>query len=142
MKGPVIADISLVNQGVRLRADVEGKPSLEIDSQPPYGAGDTLSPMELFLTSLCSCAGGTILAILNKMRKTVVRFSIHAMGTRHQEPPSRFETIRLTFKLTSPDTNEAEFLKTIRLTEENYCSVWAMIKGNVDVVTEVEVSKE
>jgi len=142
MKGSVITDISLINQGVRLRANVEGKPSLEIDSQPPYGAGDTLSPMELFLTSLCSCSGGTVLAILNKMRKTVHRFSIHAEGTRREAPPSSFETIRLTFALVSPDTSEAEFIRAIRLTEENYCPVWAMIRGNVKVLTEAEITKE
>jgi putative redox protein len=142
MKGPVIANIRLVNQGVRLRADIEGKPSLEIDSQPPYGAGDTMSPMELFLTSLCSCSGGTVLAILNKMRKTVSSFSVHAVGIRREAPPSSFETIRLKFTLASPDTSEEEFLKTIRLTEENYCSVWAMIRGNVEVVTEAEITKE
>jgi putative redox protein len=140
VKAPVVLDVNLVNKGVRLKADLEGKPSIEIDSQPPYGAGDTMSAMELLLTSLCGCSGGTVLAILNKMRKTVVHFSIHAEGTRRQQPPTSFETIHLKFMLVSPDTSEAEFLKTIHLAEENYCPVWAMIRGNVEVVTEAEVS--
>ncbi len=142
MKAPVIADIRLINKGVRLRADIEGKPSVEIDSNPPYGAGDTMSALELFLTSLCACSGGTVLAILHKMRKTVHGFSIHAEGARSEEPPSSFKIIRLKFTLASPDTSEAEFLKTIRLAEESYCPVWAMIKGNVEVFTEAEITKE
>lgn len=130
----------LINESVRLRADVEGKPSLEIDSAPPYGAGDTLSPMELFLTSLCGCSGGTVLALLNKMRKTILSFSMEAEGTRLQEPPTRFSAITLKFKLVSPNTTEEEFKKIIRLTEEKYCPVWAMIKNTVEVETEAEVT--
>ncbi len=139
MKEPVSANIRLVNNGVRLRADVEGKPSVEIDSKPPYGAGDTLSALELFLVSLCGCAGGTILAILNKMRKTVDAFSIHAEGVRLQEPPTRFETITLKITLASPDTSEEELQKAVRLAEEKYCPVMAMVKDDVHIVTETEV---
>lgn len=138
MKEPVHADIRLMH-GVRLAASVEGKPTLEIDSKPPYGAGDTLSPMELVLVSLCGCSGGTVLALLNKMRKTVTDFAIHADGTRLPDPPTRYETITLKFTLTSPNTTEEELLKIVRLAEEKYCPVWAMLKGNVNVVTETEV---
>ncbi|MCE5236108.1 MAG: OsmC family protein [Clostridiaceae bacterium] len=140
MKEPVHATIRRINGGVRLRADVEGKPSLEIDSAPPYGAGDTLSAMELFLTSLCGCSGGTVLALLNKMRKTILSFSIEAEGTRLQEPPMRFSTITLKFRLASPNTTEEELKKIIRLAGEKYCPVWAMIKNTVEVETEAEVA--
>ncbi len=140
MKQPVRAQVRLVNDGVRLMTTFPEKPSIEVDSTPPYGAGDTLSAMELFLTSLCSCSGGTVLALLHKMRKTVSSFSIDAQGARREEPPTSYETISLSFRLTSPNTTAEEFLKVIHLTEEKYCPVWAMIKGSVTVNISAEVT--
>ena len=96
MKEPVSANLRLVNKGVRLRADAEGKPSIEIDSKPPYGAGDTLSALELFLVSLCGCAGGTILALLNKMRKTVDDFPYTPKGQGFKSRPPALKRLRST----------------------------------------------
>lgn len=140
MKEPVRAEVRLINDGVRLMTTFPEKSPIEVDSNPPYGAGDTLSAMQLFLTSLCSCSGGTVLALLHKMRKTISAFSIHAQGTRREEPPTSYETISLSFHLVSPNTTEEEFLKVIRLTEEKYCPVWAMIKGSVSVDISAEVT--
>jgi uncharacterized OsmC-like protein len=41
--------------------------------------------------------------------------------------------------LTSPNSTEAEVHKLIIMSEETYCPVWAMIKGNVDVETRVVI---
>jgi len=43
---------------------------------------------------------------------------------------------RLKLILESKDAQDADLEKAIRLSEETYCPVWAMLKGTVDVVCE------
>jgi putative redox protein len=46
-----------------------------------------------------------------------------------------FTRIILAFELTSPDAMDEDLRRSIELTEEKYCPVWAMIKGNVEIET-------
>jgi putative redox protein len=39
----------------------------------------------------------------------------------------------MTIDLKSPDTSESDFNKVLKLSEETYCPVWAMLKGNVAI---------
>jgi len=36
----------------------------------------------------------------------------------------------------SENTEDADMQKAIRLSEETVCPVWAMVKGNVEIITE------
>jgi putative redox protein len=39
----------------------------------------------------------------------------------------------LTINLKSPDTTEDDLKKVLKLSEETYCPVWALLKGNVEI---------
>jgi putative redox protein len=67
------------------------------------------------------------------MRKTITACDIHARGMRREEHPTGFHTIFLTIDLKSPDTSEEDIRKILELSEEKYCPVWALLKGNVEV---------
>ena len=67
------------------------------------------------------------------MRKTISGCEIQARGVRREDHPTCFKTIYLTVFLFSPDTTEEDFNKVLKLSEETYCPVWAMLKGNVEI---------
>ena len=135
------AKIQLLNEGVKFKSVVEGKPEVITDYLPPYGDGLSILPLELFLISFGTCAGGVILPMLRRMGKQVKDFQISVQGKRREEHPLCFEEIKLIVTVTSEDIIEEDVKKVLNLAEEKYCPVWAMMKGNVKITHEVCIKK-
>jgi putative redox protein len=125
--------ICLVNDRLHFKATVGENDPLSIDYTPPLGDNLGYTSLELFLLSLSSCVGSSVLTFLRKMRKSITCFSIQAKGIRKEEHPTCFKTIYMTINIESPDTTGDDMNKVLKLSEDTYCPVWAMIKGNVDV---------
>jgi putative redox protein len=68
------------------------------------------------------------------MQKTITACEISATGIRREEHPTCFKSISLFINLSSPDTTSEDLNKVLKLSEETYCPVWALLKGNVEVV--------
>lgn len=131
---PVETTIRLVGDKLRFDAALRDNAPITIDYLPPFGDGRGYTPTELFLISLMSCSGSTIVSLLKKKRKTVVSFVMSAKGYKREEHPAIFERVELHCELVSPDATEEDMRRCIELTEEKYCPVWAMVKRNVEVV--------
>lgn len=134
------AKIQLLNEGVKFKSTVEGKPEIITDYLPPYGDGLSVLPLELFLISFGTCAGGVITPVLRKMGKQVQDFQMTIQGKRREEHPLCFEEIKLIISVTSIDVTEEDLKKAVKIAEEKICPVWAMIKGNVIVTYELCVN--
>jgi putative redox protein len=134
------ASLVLQNNKLHFRGMVDGNDPVSIDYTPPLGDGLGYTSLELLLLSFSSCLGSALLTFLRRMQKTIEGFEITAQGQRHQEHPTGFKNIQIMIHLTSPNTTEAEVRKLIIMSEETYCPVWAMIKGNVDVETRVVIA--
>jgi len=141
MSNQLEAKIQLLNEGVKFKSLVEGKPEIITDYLPPYGDGLSLLPLELFLISFGTCAGGVISPILKKMGRHVRDLQITVQGKRREEHPLCFSEIKLVISVTSEDVTEEDLTKVMKLAEEKICPVWAMLKGNVDVKYELCVKK-
>jgi putative redox protein len=130
----VTASLVLVNDKLHFNGQADQNQPVSIDYTPPLGDNLGYTSLELLLLSLSSCIGSSILTLLRKMRKTIAGFEIDSKGIRKQEHPTAFKTIILDIKLNSPDASANDLQKVIKLSEETYCPVWAMMKGNVEVV--------
>ena len=130
------AKIQLLNEGVKFKSVVEGKPEIITDYLPPYGDGLSVLPLELFLISFGTCVGGVISPMLKKMGKQVSDLQIIVQGKRREEHPLCFKQIKFVITVTSADVTEEDLKKVLILAEEKICPVWAMIKGNVNVTYE------
>ena len=108
-----------------------------IDHAPPLGEGEGHSPMELALMSLCACSGQTVMSLLVKMQQRVRSFSVAASGERRDEHPQVFTSIRLEFQVAGESLDLEKIRKAVRLTEEKYCPVWAMLKSGVRISSAV-----
>lgn len=132
---------TLVDGQAKFASTARGLPPIVTDSAPPFGEGLEYKPLELFLISLATCAATTVAPILRKKRRTVERLVVRATGERREEHPTSFSRIVLRFELTSPDATDEDLRRSIELTEEKYCPVWAMVKGNVAVETPFEIRR-
>ncbi len=115
--------------------------SIDIDYPPPLGEGNGYTSLEIFLISLATCSGTSVTALLRRMGKSITGLKVHASGIRKDQHPTSFETIHLNFEI-SGDADDISVQKAIRTSEEMFCPVWAMIKGNVKVTTGFSITEQ
>ena len=139
MANIVYTSVSLLNGRMMFKGNAGDNPEIITDYIPPIGDGKGYMPLELFLLSLSSCLGGALSALLRKTGKGITALSIEAEGVRREQHPTSFESITLDIRVTSPDVTEADVKKAVDISEASICPVWAMIKGNVEVRTNITV---
>ena len=106
---------------------------IAIDYTPPLGDDRGYTPLELQLISVAACSASAVALLARRMKREVSRITVAARGERRTEHPLCFARIELEFVVESPDASDAEVEKAIRMSEETYCPVWAMLKGNVQI---------
>jgi putative redox protein len=137
----IVSSIILVNDRLHFEASVDGNEPISIDYTPPLGDNLGYTSLELLLLSLSSCIGSSVLTFLRRMRKNISACQIQSMGVRREEHPTCFKNIYLTVNLTSPDVSDEDFKKVLKLSEETYCPVWAMLKGNVEIDVKCDIKR-
>jgi putative redox protein len=133
--------INLLNQKLHFEGIVEGNKPISIDYVPPFGDNLGYTSLELLLLSLSSCLGSSMLLFLRRMQKTIEGFSINSIGIRKEEHPTGFKTIILEINIQSKDITKEDLDKVVKLSEETYCPVWSMLKGNVEIIVEYNISR-
>jgi putative redox protein len=139
MSNELKVTLNLVNDKLHFTGRADSKEIINIDYTPPFGDNLGHTSLELFLLSLSSCVGSSILLLLRKMKKTIIKFEVNAKGIRREHHPTCFEKINLEYLITSDDVKNEDVDKVIKLSEETYCPVWAMIKNNVEVNIEYKI---
>ena len=136
------SSIELINDKVNFEGIVDQNDPISIDYTPPLGDNLGYTSLELFLLSISSCLGTSVLAFLRRMQKTINTFHIDSVGYRKQDHPTGFEKVVLNLKLTSRDVTSEDLMKVIKMSEETYCPVISMIKGNVEIIINFEINEE
>lgn len=95
------------------------------------------SPMELVLIGLCGCTGYDVASILRKKREPFTSLEIRAMAERAAEPPTVYTDIRLIYRVGGKVSHKA-MEDAVRLSEEKYCSVAAMLRKTAKISYEIE----
>ena len=95
------------------------------------------SPMELVLIGLCGCTGYDVVSILRKKREPMTSLEVSASAERATEPPTVYTEIRLTYKVGGKVSHKA-VEDAVRLSEEKYCSVAAMLRKTAKITYSIE----
>jgi putative redox protein len=95
------------------------------------------TPMELVLIGLCGCTGYDVVSILQKKREPLVSLEVRAEAERAADPPSVYTSIRLIYRVGGHVSRKA-MEDAVRLSEEKYCSVSAMLSKTAKITTEIE----
>jgi putative redox protein len=127
------AGVKLVNDKLKFDGLVDKNEPVSIDYIAPLGDDSGYTSLELLLLSLSSCIGSAVLTFLRKMKRTISGCEIKAVGFRHETHPTGFRKITVAIEICSADVMEADMIKVIKLSEETYCPVWSMLKGNVEI---------
>ncbi|MBN2398280.1 MAG: OsmC family protein [Deltaproteobacteria bacterium] len=133
MAKSVAVQATLTNEMLQFTAAAGDNPEIIFNYPPPMGDGPGYNPLELFLMSLAVCSSTASVILLRGMKKTVSGVSVHAQGILRRKPPTSFEKVVLEFIFTSPDATDHDAQQAVRLAEETYCPVWAMLRNNVEV---------
>jgi putative redox protein len=95
------------------------------------------SPMELVLIGLCGCTGYDVANILGKKREPFTTLEVRALAERAPNPPSVYTEIRLIYRVGGKVSRKA-VEDAVKLSEEKYCSVSAMLKKTAKISFEIE----
>lgn len=141
MDNIVETSVELINDKIMFKGRAGSNPDIITDYVPPLGDGKGYMPLQLFLISLSTCLGGTIAPLLRRMGKNIEVLSIQAKGQRREQHPTGFEKIVLSISVKSDNIKEDDIQKVINMSEEKYCPVLSMIKGNVGVSITYDITQ-
>jgi len=99
------------------------------------------SPAELFLQSAAGCTMMDCYLVISKSRKHLEKFWVDLEADESDTHPKVFTKIHLTYNFVSHDLDDATIQRAIKLSEEKYCRVHAMLKGNVEMTSSYNLNK-
>jgi putative redox protein len=95
------------------------------------------SPMELVLIGLCGCTGYDVASILRKKREPFTSLEVSAKAEKATDPPNVYTEIRLIYRVGGKVSHKA-MEDAVKLSEEKYCSVAAMLGKTAKISYEIE----
>jgi len=141
MSNQLTAVATLINDKVKFSGISMDNPEVIIDYVKPIGDGEGYTSLELFLISLATCSGTSVLSLLRKMQKDVSGLKVFANGERREQHPTYFKKILLHFELQSKDAETSNMEKALKISEESICPVWNMVKNNVEISFTYDIIK-
>jgi putative redox protein len=90
-------------------------------------------PIELIAIGLAGCTAFDVVNILRKKRQHVIAYSVHVEADQADTPPQVFTHVRIHHQIAG-DVSSQAVEDAIRLSEEKYCSVGAIIQRSGAVV--------
>lgn len=108
---------------------------------PAGGTGP--KPIELVAAALAGCTAFDVITILRgKKRQRVTAYEVLVEAEQAERPPQVFVAVRIHHIVRGHDIDAAAVSEAIRISEEKYCSVEAMLKPSALVRTTFEVIDE
>ena len=122
--------------GERFTAIASSGHAMVIDSDRQRNTAP--GPMELVLMGLCSCTATDVVSILRKKREPFNSVEVHAQAERAKEPPTVYTSIHLIYTVSGQVSRKA-VEDAVRLSEEKYCGVAAMVRSTARITTEIRL---
>ncbi len=100
-------------------------------------------PIELVAVGLAGCTAFDVVTILRqKYHQKVTGYEVQVETDQAERPPQVFTAVRIHHVLTGFAIDPAAVEEAIRLSEEKYCSVGAMVKRTAGFKTTYEIAEE
>jgi putative redox protein len=96
------------------------------------------SPMELVLLALCGCTAYDVVSILQKKREPLTGVEVSAQAEKAPDSPRVYTAIKLLYRISGNVSRKAAE-DAVRLSEEKYCSVAAMLNKTARITYEIEL---
>ena len=103
-------------------------------------AGNTgAKPIELVAIAHAGCTAFDVINILRKKRQQVTGYEVKIEADQASDPPNVFTQVRIRHIVTGIDLSAQALEDAIRLSEEKYCAVGAMVQKSAEVHTSFEI---
>src|ERR1017187_4001509 len=100
-------------------------------------------PNELVAVGLAGCTAFDVITILRqKYHQKITGYEVRVEADQAERPPQVFTTIRIHHVVTGFEIDRAAVEEAIRLSEEKYCSVGAMVQKTASFHTTYEMVEE
>ena len=100
-------------------------------------------PIELVAAGLAGCTAFDVVTILRqKYRQKVTGYEVRVEADQAERPPQVFTSVRIHHVVTGFEIDPAAVEQAIRLSEEKYCSVEAMVRKSASLHTTSEIVEE
>jgi putative redox protein len=108
---------------------------------PAGGTGP--KPVELVAVALAGCTAFDVITILRqKYHQKVTGYEVRVEADQAERPPQVFTSVRIVHEVTGCEIDPTAVEEAIRLSEEKYCSVGAMVKQTTGFHTTYEIVEE
>jgi putative redox protein len=100
-------------------------------------------PIELVAAALAGCTAFDVITILRgKKHLHVTSYEVRVEADQAEKAPQSFVNIRIHHMLVGPDLDEAAVSEAIRISEDKYCSVEAMLKPTATISTTFDMARQ
>ncbi len=107
------------------------------------GGGTGPKPIELVAVGLAGCTAFDVITVLRqKHHQKVTGYEVRVEADQAERPPQVFTAVRIHHVVTGYEIDRAGIEEAIRLSEEKYCSVGAMVKQTATLETTYEIVEE
>jgi len=100
---------------------------------------ENLSPMELLLSAVTTCAAVEIVSMIKKRRRDFRDLKAESSGIRAETHPMYYKKINIKYIIYSKDLQDREADRFISLALTKYCSVGSSIRIDTEVVHSFEI---
>lgn len=105
--------------------------------------GTGAKPIEMVAVGLAGCTAFDVITILRqKYHQKVTGYQVRVEADQAERPPQIFTTVRIHHVVTGIGIDELALEQAIRLSEEKYCSVGAMLQKTATFQTTHEIVDE
>ncbi|MEM5947069.1 OsmC family protein [Spirochaetia bacterium 38H-sp] len=112
-----------------------------VDADEKFGGKDLgPRPKNLLLSALAGCTGMDVVAILKKMQMPFDSFEIETLAELTEEHPKVFSKIKLIYRFTGKDLDKNKIEKAIKLSQEKYCGVTAMLEKAAEITYDIKLN--
>lgn len=113
--------------------------SVVMDATKKYGGMDRgPRPKPLLIAALTGCTGMDVASILNKMKVTYDSFEIETETDMTDEHPKTYTKMHLIYKFKGNDLPIKKIEKAVKLSQEKYCGVSALLEKGLELTYAIE----
>lgn len=100
-------------------------------------------PIELVAVGLAGCTAFDVITVLRqKYHQKVTGYQVRVEADQAERPPQIFTTVRIHHVVTGIGIDEEALVEAIRLSEEKYCSVGAMLQKSATFQTTHDIVED
>jgi putative redox protein len=105
--------------------------------------GTGAKPIELVAVALAGCTAFDVITVLRqKHHQRITGYEVRVEADQPERPPQVFMAVRIHHVLTGFGIDPSAVQQAIRLSEDKYCSVGAMLRQTASLTTTYEVIED